>query len=66
MLKKIVDFLLNPPKKFYSDYTPLEKAYWGLWKRPSELLSRKDVLDLNKDFLNNFRENFNHKKNEGL
>lgn len=34
LLKKIYKSLKVQPEKFYSDYSPLEKAYWGLWVRP--------------------------------
>lgn len=53
---KIIKRLFNPPNhKFYSDWTPLEKAWWGLWKRPSGNV--KTALILNKDLLEKMREN---------
>lgn len=56
-MKKLLTFLTKAPvHKFYSDWTPLEKAYWGLWKAPSEHYSMQNVLDLNKDFLVKFKE----------
>lgn len=52
---KIIKRLFNPPKhKFYSDWTPLEKAWWGLWQRPKGDL--KTALILNKNFLQQMKE----------
>lgn len=48
MLQKIKNhWLLTPPVKFYSDYTPVQKAWWGMWKRPQDLISYENVLKLN-------------------
>lgn len=49
MFKKLFTFLFVMPKKFYSDYTPLEKAYWGLWVRPEGNVQL--AKELNKDLL---------------
>lgn len=51
MFKKLVTFLFVEPKKFYSDYTPLERAYWGLWKRPEGNIEL--ALELNQDLIKN-------------
>lgn len=47
LLKK----LFNPPNhKFYSDWTPLERAWWGLWQRPKGDI--QTALKLNQELLN--------------
>ena len=52
MFKKIFTFLFIIPKhKFYSDWTVMEKAYWGLWKRPADCFSVHDAINLNKDLI---------------
>jgi|WetSurMetagenome_2_1015567.scaffolds.fasta_scaffold92225_4 hypothetical protein len=45
-------WLVKPPVKFYSDYSPLQKAWWGLWRRPADLLTREQILELNKNIIN--------------
>lgn len=65
-VKKIFNnlkWLVKPPVKFYSDYTPLEKAWWGLWRRPQDLLTYKQVLDLNKDIIEAINKNHTSHKN---
>lgn len=44
-------WLFSPPVKFYSDYTAFEKAWWGLWRRPADLLTKEQVLELNKELI---------------
>ena len=29
----------------------MEKAYWGLWKRPADCFSVNDAINLNKDLI---------------
>ena len=51
----IIKKLFNPPKhKFYSDWTPLERAWWGMWQRPKGDI--KVALELNKDLLKKMRD----------
>lgn len=59
MFKKLFTFLFVMPKKFYSDYSPLEKAYWGLWVKPTGNIEL--AKDLNKDFLKSFHSQFKGK-----
>lgn len=50
-IKNNLKWLVKPPVKFYSDYTPLERAWWGLWRKPQNLLTMSQVLELNKDII---------------
>jgi hypothetical protein len=51
-MKKIINhWIFTPPVKFYSDYTLLQRAWWGLWRKPQDLLTQKQVLELNKDLI---------------
>lgn len=62
-MKKLFLFLTKvPTHKFYSDWTPLEKAWWGMWKAPEDCFSKEDILKLNENFLEIFRKNFKTKQ----
>ena len=51
----------EPPKKqFYSDWSPLKKAWMGLWKRPRGNV--KDAIEMNKELIEEIVRN--HAENE--
>lgn len=52
----LIKKLFNPPNhKFYSDWTPLERAWFGLWKRPTGDI--KTAISLNKDLIHKIIKN---------